>query len=278
MTEFLKHEGGQLAYDVTGEGPLVVLAHGMGDGRKAYRFLIPKLVAAGYQVASLDIRGHGESSIGWDSYTRVDVAGDILALIRHLDAGPAVVVGHSFSGGAATVAAAQDRSLVSAVVEVGPFTRAQQIDLKGMRIARHRKGMMRLLGTAVLRSVGLWKSYLDVAFPGTRPADHAEYIAALEADLRRPGRMAVVGKMGGSAPTDAGSMLPDLQVPALVVMGTLDPDWASPEAEAQGIVAAMPEGRGRIAMIEGAGHYPHAQFPDEVAGAMLSFLKEKVRG
>ncbi|MFD1543860.1 alpha/beta fold hydrolase [Nonomuraea guangzhouensis] len=278
MTEFLKHEGGQLAYDVTGEGPLVVLAHGMGDGRKAYRFLVPKLVAAGCQVASLDIRGHGESSIGWDSYTRVDVAGDILALIRHLDAGPAVVVGHSFSGGAATIAAAQDPQLVSAVVEVGPFTRAQKIDLKGMRIARHRKGMMRLLGTAILRSVGLWKSYLDVAYPGTKPVDYAEYITALEADLRRPGRMAVVSKMGGSAPTDAGALLPDLQVPALVVMGTLDPDWASPEAEAQGIVAAMPEGRGTIAMIEGAGHYPHAQFPDEVAAAVLSFLKEKVRG
>ncbi|MEU4231861.1 alpha/beta hydrolase [Nonomuraea sp. NPDC026600] len=278
MTEFLTHDGGQLAYDVTGEGPLVVLAHGMGDGRKAYRFLIPKLVAAGYQVANLDIRGHGESSIGWDSYTRVDVAGDILALIRHLGAGPAVVVGHSFSGGAATIAAARNPQLVSAVVELGPFTRAQKFDLNGLRIARHRKGMTRLFGTVILRSVGVWKSYLDVAFPGVRQADHAAYMAALEADLRRPGRMAVVIKMGGSAPIDAGAMLPDLQVPALVVMGTLDPDWANPEAEARGIVAAMPEGLGTVTMIEGAGHYPHAQFPEKVAAAVLSFLKEQVRG
>jgi hypothetical protein len=32
----------------------------------------------------------------------------------------------------------------------------------------------------------------------------------------------------------------------------------------------MPEGHGSIAMIEGAGHYPHAQFPDQVAAAVLS--------
>ncbi|MBE7162556.1 MAG: hypothetical protein INR72_15060, partial [Williamsia herbipolensis] len=49
------------------------------------------------------------------------------------------------------------------------------------------------------------------------------------------------------------------------LMGTEDPDWADPRAEAEGIVAAMPAGTGTFAMIEGAGHYPHAQTPDEVA-------------
>ncbi|WP_219465010.1 alpha/beta fold hydrolase [Nonomuraea rhizosphaerae] len=275
MTEFLEHEGGRIAYDVTGEGPLVVLAHGMGDGRRAYRFLVPHLVAAGYRVASLDLRGHGESSTGWPSYTRVDVAGDLLALIRHLGGGPAVIVGHSFSGGAATLAAVRAPELVGAVVEIGPFTRAQKIDLPGLlRVARHRKGMLRLLAAGALGSVGMWKRYLDVAYPGVRPADHAGYIAALEADLRRPGRMKVITKMGGSPPADAGAVLGRIPCPALVVMGTLDPDWAAPEAEADGIVAAMPEGRGRVVMIDGAGHYPHAQYPDEVAAAVLPFLKE----
>ncbi len=61
-------------------------------------------------------------------------------------------------------------------------------------------------------------------------------------------------------------------------MGTLDPDWADPTAEAEGIVAGMPAGRGTISMIERAGHYPHAQFPAEVAELMLPFLKEHVRG
>ncbi|MFF4197557.1 alpha/beta fold hydrolase [Nonomuraea sp. NPDC001831] len=277
MTEFLTVEGGQLAYDVTGEGPLMVLAHGMGVGRQSFRFLVPELVAAGFRVATPDLRGHGESSRDWPSYTRADVAGDLLALVRHLG-GPAVLVGHSFAGGAVTIAAAQAPELVSAVVEIGPFTRVQKIDGGGLlRNAHHRKGAMLLLGAALLRSVGLWKKYLDHAMPGVRPADHAEHVAALEADLRRPGRMAVVSKMGQVPPADAGARLPDLTRDVLVVMGTLDPDWADPRAEAEGIVAAMPAGRGRIAMIEGAGHYPHAQFPAQVAAEVLAFAKEHVR-
>ena len=98
MTEFLSVEGGRIAYDVAGSGPLVVLSHGIGDHREVYRFLVPQLAQAGYRVANADLRGHGESSMGWASITRTDVAGDVLALIRHLD-GPAVIVGHSISGG-----------------------------------------------------------------------------------------------------------------------------------------------------------------------------------
>jgi len=98
MTEFAEIEGGRIAYEVTGESPLVVLAHGVGDRRQAYRFLTPKLAQAGYRVAAADLRGHGESSLGWTSVTgqdvisRTDIAGDLLALIRGLG-GPAVIVG-----------------------------------------------------------------------------------------------------------------------------------------------------------------------------------------
>ena len=94
MTEFVDVPGGRIAFDVTGAGPLVVLSHGIGVRRQDYRFLAPMLAQAGYRVANADLRGHGESSMGWASITRTDVAGDLLALIRHLD-GPAVIVGHS---------------------------------------------------------------------------------------------------------------------------------------------------------------------------------------
>jgi pimeloyl-ACP methyl ester carboxylesterase len=36
----------------------------------------------------------------------------------------------------------------------------------------------------------------------------------------------------------------------------------------------MPAGRGTVAMIEGGGHYVHAQCPDEVAALVIGFLKE----
>jgi pimeloyl-ACP methyl ester carboxylesterase len=274
MTEFLDVEGGRIAYDVTGAGPLVVLAHGMGNRRDAYRFLAPQLVAAGYRVANVDLRGHGESSTGWSSYTRTDTAGDLLALIRHLG-GPAVLIGQSFSGGSATIAAAQEPGLISAVVEIGPFTRVLKPSISALiRNRRHRKGVLLLIGTAMTGSVGLWTRYLDHAFPGRKPVDYTTQLASLRASLREPGRMMAARKMGMAKPVDAEAQLPNLRCPALVVMGTLDPDWPDPDVEARGIVAAMPTGIGTVAMIEGAGHYPHTQFPDEVAAVVLPFLKE----
>jgi len=282
MTEFVDIEGGRIAYDVTGSGPLVVLSHGMGDRRQAYRFLAPKLAQAGYRVVNADLRGHGESSMGWKSVTgkeaisRTDVAGDLLALIRHLG-GPAVIVGHSISGGAATIAAAEQPDLVSAIVEINPFTKTQKLSLGGLvRIRRYRRGLSRLMGTQLLRSLRIWMRYLDIAYP-TKPADYAEYMAALAAKLREPGRMAEFMKTSKTTPADAGAQLPYVTVPALIIMGTLDPDFAHPRAEGDAIVAAMPPGRGTVAMVEGAGHYPHAQSPDQVAALIIGFLKELAR-
>ncbi|THV21691.1 alpha/beta fold hydrolase [Glycomyces paridis] len=270
-TSLLEVQGGTLAYDVTGDGPLIVLAPGMGQNRTTFGEVASLLTDAGFRVARMDIRGHGESSAGWDTYSRTDVAHDLIALIRELG-GPAVIVGHSFSGGAATIAAALEPELVTGAVELGPFTRAQRLDFKGLGSnPRYRKGLSLLLGAALLRSVGLWKRYLDHAFPGVKPAGFDEYLAQTEADLRRPGRMAVVTKMGQSAPTDAGAKLAEVRVPVLVLMGDLDPDWADPAAEAAGIVAELPEGLGRLETVEGAGHYPHVQFPERVADAVAAF-------
>ncbi|TNH27234.1 alpha/beta hydrolase [Micromonospora orduensis] len=272
MTEHLTVDGGTIAYEVTGEGPLVVLAHGMGDSREAYRFVAPPLVAAGYRVAAVDLRGCGESSVRWPSYSRTDIAGDLLAVIRHLG-GPAVLVGHSISGGAATIAAAQAPDLVTGIVEVAPFTRKQSIRLGDLRVSRYRRGMARLLGAGLLGSVPLWRSYLEVAYPGRKPADWTARMARVDAMMREPGRMRAMQKMGQSAPVDAGAQLANVRCPVLIVEGTLDPDWADPRAEGEAIVAALPAGLGRLETIEGAGHYPHVQYPDEVTALVLPFLR-----
>ena len=279
MTEYVDLDGGRIAYDVTGSGPLVVLSHGIGDRRQAYRFLAPRLAQAGYRVVSADLRGHGESSMGWKSVTgkeaitRTDVAGDLLGLIRHLG-GPAIIVGHSISGGAATIAAAEQPDLVSGIVELNPFTKTQKVHVGALvRNRRYRRGISRLAGLQLFHSLRFWLRYLDVAYP-TKPADYADYMTALAAKLREPGRMAEFMKTGKSTPADAGAQLPNVTVPALVIMGTLDPDFADPQAEGDAIVAAMPSGLGTVAMVEGAGHYPHAQSPDQVAALVIGFLKE----
>src|SRR6202142_1373283 len=101
-TNHLTRPEGRIGYDVAGEGPLVVLAPGMGDLRAAYRFLAPALRDAGYRVASTDLRGHGESDTSFSSYGDVETAGDIVALIEELGS-PAVVVGNSMAAGAAAL-------------------------------------------------------------------------------------------------------------------------------------------------------------------------------
>jgi pimeloyl-ACP methyl ester carboxylesterase len=279
MTEFADIGSGRIAYDVTGQGPLVVLSHGIGDHRQVYRFLAPRLAQAGYRVAAADLRGHGESSMGWKSVTgkdaisRTDIAGDLLALIRQLG-GPAVIVGHSISGGAATIAAAMEPELVSGIVEINPFTRTQKVDLGGLlRIRRYRRGMVRLVGSQIFRSLRLWMSYLDVAYPA-KPADYADYMAALRAKLTEPGRMAEFLKTGKTSPADAQAQLPGIRCPALIIMGTEDPDFADPRAEGEAIAAAMPAGLGTVATVGGAGHYPQAQCPDEVAALVIPFLAQ----
>ena len=273
MTEYVEVDGGRIAYEVTGEGPLVVLAHGMGTTRDAYRFLQPKIVAAGYRVANVDLRGHGESSTGFTSYTRTDVANDLLAVIRKLG-GPAVVVGNSFSGGSATIMAATVPEEITAIVEMCPFTRVAKIDVMALlRNPRHRKGALLLLRTAMTGNVKTWLRYLDHAYPGQKPADYDANLAELVVNLRA-GAMAAARKMGMAQPTDAQAQLSNVHRPALIMMGTLDPDWPDPKAEAEAIVAGMPAGVARYVLIEGAGHYPHVQYPDQVADALLPFLAE----
>lgn len=263
-TAHLSVDGGRIAYGVTGRGPLVVLAHGMGHRRTAYRSLTPHLVAAGYRVASADLRGCGESTAVWPSYTRTDIAGDLLALIRHLG-GPATLVGHSISGGAATIAAAQAPDLITGIVEIAPFTRAQAMQLGHFRSRSYRRGAYRMAG-AMLGSVAQWLGYLDLAYPGRKPDDWAARQAGLEANLREPGRMKALQAMLRTSPADAGAQLAGVRCPALIIEGTLDPDWPDPRAEGEAVVAALPAGLGELAMVDAAGHYPHDQDPDRPAG------------
>ncbi|MFE2601003.1 hypothetical protein ACFXCZ_31655 [Streptomyces sp. NPDC059396] len=78
---------------------------------------------------------------------------------------------------------------------------------------RFRQGMLRLFGAGAFGSMPLWRSYLDVAYPGVKPADWAERLGRIDSLLREPGRVKAMQGMGRSAPTDAGAQLGNVRCP-----------------------------------------------------------------
>lgn len=261
-TRFLAHEGGRLAYDDTGgRGPLVVALPGMGDLRSEYRALRPLLQAAGYRVVTLDVRGHGDTSATWADYSAQAVARDTVALIQHLGAGAAVVLGNSFAAGSALWAARQAPALVRGVVLLGPVVR----DGQPSWFARAALAV----GFAGPWRVAFWMAFWNSLFPSRKPADHAWAREALARNLREPGRMAALRAMIGLSKQATEAMLAHSRVPALVVMGSRDPDFPDAEAEARWLAGTL---GAPCVMAPGAGHYPHLETPEAVTPALLSFL------
>lgn len=258
-TQFLPRFGGRIAYDDTGgPGPLVLCAPGMGDVRGVYRFLTPKLVAAGYRVVTMDIRGHGESSADWPDYTPRAAGEDMIALLRHLAAGPAVVVGESFTPASAIWAAAQAPELVAGIVLCAPFASDPKPN-----------PFVKVLAALVTRFPALWVRFYRSLYPVAPPADLPAYLDALRANLAEPGRMAALRAMARAPKAECNDRIGEVACPVLIVMGTKDPDFPDPAAEA-GLIADR-AADATVVMVD-AGHYPPAERPDATAAALLRFL------
>jgi pimeloyl-ACP methyl ester carboxylesterase len=259
-TRTLSRPEGHIAYDVAGEGPLVVLVPGMGDLRSTYRFIAPALRAAGYRVATTDLRGHGESDTTFTSYGDIDSARDVLALIEELG-DPAAVVGSSMGAGAAAWAAAERPDLVRAVVLMGPFVRNPDVSALS-RI------MLRVAMVPAWAALS-WKSYLPRLYAGRKPADFDSYLAQVHANLRRPGYTKAFCRTTRTDHAPVQARLGEVRAPSLVVMGEADPDFPDPRAEADWIAEAL---HGSVVMVPGAGHYPQSQQPEIVTTAIVGFL------
>lgn len=261
-TQLLARPDGRIAYDVAGDGPLVVLVPGMGDLRATYRFLAPALRDAGYRVAVTDLRGHGDSETTFTSYGDAETGGDVLALIEALG-GPAVVVGNSMGAGAAVYAAAERPDLVSGLVLVGPFVRdtASAVQKLLVRIAMARPW-----------AGAMWKMYLPKLYAGRVPADQDAYLAQVSAAMEQPGHTAAFARLVAQLDHDvAEDRLEAVRAPSLVVMGELDPDFPDPKAEAAWIAGRIGS---QVTMVAEAGHYPQSQRPDLVTPAVLHFLAQ----
>ena len=261
-TQYLRTENGAIAYDDTGSGRLVICAPSLGDVRAEYRFLTPQLTAAGYRTVTMDLRGLGESSTGWADYSVAGVGADLVALVRHLAAGPAVIVGTSMAAGAAVWAAAEAPAAVAGLTLIGPFVRGETSPANALL---YKVLFARPWGVAA------WNRYYDTLYPSKKPADFAAYRAALRANLSEPGRLAVLQAMLQASKTAAASRLDRVSAPTQVIMGTKDPDFKDPKAEAQWVAEQL---HAELTMIDGAGHYPHAEMPAITGATILSFLAE----
>jgi pimeloyl-ACP methyl ester carboxylesterase len=99
MTVFVRSaDGTQLACDVWGQGPTVVLAHGFLLDRSIYGRVAEALLKLGRRVISFDQRNHGESHGSPARFDSRAVARDYRALLEHFDVRDGTLVGHSMGG------------------------------------------------------------------------------------------------------------------------------------------------------------------------------------
>jgi pimeloyl-ACP methyl ester carboxylesterase len=253
--------GGRIAYDTGGGGRLVILIAGLGDRRGAFRFLAPLLAAEGYRVVTVDLRGHGDSSVPWNDYGQTAVGLDIVALLEHLDAGsPAVLAGHSYAGGAVIWAAAHAPALVAGIVSIDGF-------IRDVPLGFATRAIVRLMAS----SAHAWSRYYRYAHRTAQPADLTSWRKGLARMLREPGRKQAMSAMLLGPTPEGERWAPAVSCPALVIMGAKDPDFPSPSQEAA-LQAALLSGEAEL--IEDAGHYPHSEFPSRTAGVLLAFLNK----
>ena len=117
----LEAAGVELAYEDHGAGPPLVLVHGTTGTRAIWRETLDAL-GAGFRTIAYDRRGYGDSGAP-EPYTGTTVgeqADDLAALIRTLDAAPALVCGHSFGALAALEVLRSEPELARAAVLIEP--------------------------------------------------------------------------------------------------------------------------------------------------------------
>ena len=132
MFRWLGVGGASIAGDAWGDphGPLVVLMHGGGQTRHAWKSAGEALGAAGYYAIAFDARGHGDYDWAPDGVYGQDImVEDLQCLLRALDRPRPVLVGASMGGGTSLVAVGEDRVDATALVLVDI---APQIEPEGV--------------------------------------------------------------------------------------------------------------------------------------------------
>jgi pimeloyl-ACP methyl ester carboxylesterase len=253
--------GARLAYELTGDGPAVVFAHGFGLDMRMWDPQVAHL-APRFRVLRYDCRGFGASG-PFDPAVPYTHAGDLLALLDHCGIGPAVLAGLSFGGRIVLQAAlaAQDRVgglvLLDAVLDGVPWDPESAAGLE--RAAQQARTRGLLAGREA------WLAHPLFAAARRRP-DVAGALAQMVAGY--PGQHWTGDdphQVTGPEPIDT---LEDLTMPALVAVGERDvPCFREMSAV---LARRLPDVRYQV--IAGAGHMVSLEQPAAVNALLTEFL------
>jgi pimeloyl-ACP methyl ester carboxylesterase len=267
--------GHTVAYRTAGEGPVLVLVHGMAGNSATWSHLIPTL-AERFTVVAPDLLGHGASSkqpLGEYSISgHANLLHDLLSALGHERA---TLVGQSLGGGVVMQLAYQFPDTCERLVlvssgglgrEVGALLRT--LSLPG---AEH---VLPLVCSPKLRDVGArvgeW-----IARLGLRAGPVAEEIWRSYAGLAdRDARLAffrtlrAVVDSGGQAVSANDRLYLASHMPLLIVWG--DSDALIPVDHAHRTHAAIPSSR--LEIFEGVGHFPHLEAPERFLDCLVDFM------
>ncbi|MEV0593116.1 alpha/beta fold hydrolase [Nonomuraea cavernae] len=123
-------------WDTGGDGTAVVFSHGAGADHLMFRPQVEHLAGHGYRVVTWDLRGHGRSRPGGAPFTAERAAGDLVALLDHLELERPVLAGQSLGGNLAQAVVRQRpgraRGLIvmDSTCNTGPLSRAERVLLR----------------------------------------------------------------------------------------------------------------------------------------------------
>ncbi len=267
--------GRSLAYVQAGEGPVLLLIHGMAGTCENWRSVVEPL-AKTHTVIAPDFPGHGESAPGGGDYSLGSLAAWLRDLLLALGHERATLVGHSLGGGVAMQFAYQFPEMVERLVlvasgglgpEVSPLLRAAALPGADLFISATASIGQRA-GSAIGRGLGAI---------GMRPsADIAEvargYASLSDANRRKAflaTLRAVVGTEGQLVAAVDRLYLAE-ELPLLIVWGERDP--IIPVEHAYEAHDALPGSR--LEVFEDAGHLPQLEDPVRFIDALERFLAE----
>jgi len=274
--QFHTIHGHRRAYRMMGEGPALLLLHGIGDSSRGWVPLMPAL-AEHFTVIAPDLLGHGESAKPRADYSVAAYANGMRDLLEVLGVDRATVVGHSLGGGVAAQIAYQYPDRVDRLVLVATGGVSRQVS-PVLRVAAAPFAELALpplqwplgrLGAAVLIEVlrrsgtDLGRDYKEVRriFKGL-PDGAAR--TAFTRTLR-----SVVDWRGQVVTLLDRSYLVET-MPILLLWG--DHDGVIPVEHARVAHAAIPGSR--LEIYEGAGHFPHHADPERFVKDLRSFIDE----